>query len=112
MIATRFIVDAQLPPALARQLSSKGEGAIHVLDKNMMESSDSLIWELALRENLVIITKDEDFQMRASISTEFPTIIWVRIGNSSKKSLLHFFDKKWERIKQELANGSKLIELV
>ena len=112
MIVAKYIVDAQLPPALARYLCSKGEDAVHVLDKNMMESSDSLIWELALRENLVIITKDEDFQMRASISIEFPTIIWVRIGNASKKSLLSFFDKKWKQIKQELDNGSKLIELV
>ena len=52
-----YIVDAQLPPALARFLSSKGEDAIHVLDKQMMESSDSEIWDLALEEKLVIITK-------------------------------------------------------
>ncbi len=108
----KFIVDAQLPPALARYLSSKGEDAVHVLDKDMMEASDSIIWEFALREKRIIITKDEDFQMRASISTEFPTIIWVRIGNASKQSLLDFFDNKWEQIIQELENGAKLIELV
>ena len=49
----KFIVDAQLPPALARFLSVKGENAIHVLDKQMMESSDSKIWELALKEDLI-----------------------------------------------------------
>ena len=36
----KFIVDAQLPPALARFLASKGEDVIHVLDVQMMESSD------------------------------------------------------------------------
>lgn len=40
----KFIIDAQLPPALARYLSSKGVDAIHVLDLDMMESSDSEIW--------------------------------------------------------------------
>ena len=43
----KFIVDAQLPPALARYLSSLGEDVIHVLDVDMMESSDSIIWDLA-----------------------------------------------------------------
>ncbi len=64
----KFIVDAQLPPALARFLTAKGESAIHVLDKQMMKASNSEIWDLALQENFIIITKDEDFQMRASVS--------------------------------------------
>jgi len=85
----KYIVDAQLPPALARFLSGRGENAIHALDVEMMESSDALIWEYALKESLVIITKDEDFQIRASISTKFPTIIWVRIGNCSKNAIIY-----------------------
>jgi len=108
----KYIVDAQLPPALARYLSSNGEDAIHVLDIDMMESSDSLIWDYALKEERVIITKDEDFQVRASISTTYPTIIWVRIGNCSKKILISFFKEKWDQIQQELNNGTKLVELV
>jgi len=77
----KFIVDAQLPPALARFLAAKGEDIIHVVDVKMMASSDSEIWELALKNSLIIITKDEDFQIRASVSTQFPKIVWVRIGN-------------------------------
>ncbi len=107
----KFIVDAQLPPALARYLSSLGEDAIHVLDVDMMESSDSIIWDLALRENRVIISKDEDFQIRASVSIKSPKLIWVRIGNTSKKSLLQVFEKQWAQIKIELDNGENLIEL-
>lgn len=107
----KFLVDAQLPPALARFLTAKGENAIHVLDKQMMESSDSEIWELALKESLIIITKDEDFQMRATVSATPPKIIWVRLGNSTKKVLLNFFEEKWGRIKHELENGVNLVEL-
>ncbi len=107
----KFIVDAQLPPALARYLSSLGEDAIHVLDVDMMESSDSIIWDLALKKNLVIITKDEDFQIRASVSSKAPKLIWVRIGNTSKKALLQVFEKQWGKIKVELDNGEILIEL-
>jgi len=77
----------------------------------MMESSDSEIWELALKESLIIITKDEDFQMRATVNTASPKIIWVRLGNSTKKVLLKAFEEKWGRIKHELENGINLIEL-
>ncbi len=108
----KYLVDAQLPPALARFLTSKGEDVIHVLDVEMMESSDGMIWDYALQDNRIIITKDEDFQMRASVSTDFPIIIWVRIGNCTRKALLTFFDKKWEKIKSELETGAQLIELI
>ena len=108
----KFIIDAQLPPALARFLVEKGENAVHVMDLLMMESSDSAIWGLALKDGLVIITKDEDFQVRASVSSQFPKIVWVRIGNCSKKVLLDFFEKKWKQIKAELDNGASLVELL
>ena len=35
----RFIIDAQLPPALARFLASLGEEAIHVLDAGLLEAT-------------------------------------------------------------------------
>ena len=42
----RFIVDAQLPPALARFLASLGEEAIHVLDAGLLEADDGEIWSI------------------------------------------------------------------
>ncbi len=108
----KFIVDAQLPPALARFLAARGEDAVHVLDIQMMESSDSQIWDLSLQDGLVIVTKDEDFQLRASVSANHPKIIWVRVGNCSKKALLAFFDQKWGEVKAELTNGAHLVELI
>ncbi len=108
----KYLVDAQLPLALARFLTANGEDALHVLDVKMMESSDSEIWDLAMREEMVIITKDEDFQVRASVTQHHPVIIWVRIGNCSKKTLLDFFEKRWREMKIELDNGATLIELL
>lgn len=108
----KFLIDAQLPPALARFMTAQGENARHVLDLDMMEASDSAIWNLALRENLIIITKDEDFQIRATLTSPCPKIVWVRIGNCSKKNLLLFFDKQLEKIKFELNNGENLVELL
>jgi predicted nuclease of predicted toxin-antitoxin system len=60
----RFLVDAQLPPALARWLAVDGHTAEHVADRNMEAASDPAIWDCALREAAVVITKDEDFALR------------------------------------------------
>jgi predicted nuclease of predicted toxin-antitoxin system len=110
-MAYKFIVDAQLPPALARYLSSLGEDAIHVLDADMMEAPDSAIWDLALAQQRIIISKDEDFQIRASVTENSPKLIWVRVGNTSKQAILQLFEKQWAQIIQELDNGEPLIEL-
>lgn len=50
----RFLVDAQLPPALARWLVAEGHAAEHVADKGLGAASDAEIWEHALRETWVI----------------------------------------------------------
>ncbi len=70
---------------MARFLTAKGEDAVHVLDVEMMGSSGSEIRDFAMYEEMMIITKDEDFQVRASDTLYRPVIIWGRIGNYSKK---------------------------
>ena len=57
----RFIVDAQLPPALARWLAAAGHDAEHVADRQMETASDATIWDFSLWAPAVIVTKDQDF---------------------------------------------------
>ncbi len=57
----RFLVDAQLPAALARWLATKGHEAEHVADLDMQAAPDSTIWNHALYAGRSILTKDEDF---------------------------------------------------
>jgi predicted nuclease of predicted toxin-antitoxin system len=68
----RFLVDAQLPPALARWLTAAGHEAEHVADRDMQAASGTATWDLALREQTVIITKDEDFVQRHALATTGP----------------------------------------
>src|SRR5204863_464754 len=63
----RFLVDAQLPPALARWLAANGHAAEHVADRQLEAASDAAIWDCALREAAAIITKDEDFALRKAL---------------------------------------------
>jgi predicted nuclease of predicted toxin-antitoxin system len=42
----RFLVDAQLPPGLARYLAVRGHEAEHVWVINLSHSDDSVFWKL------------------------------------------------------------------
>lgn len=44
----RFLVDAQLPPALAKWLVGQGHTASHVLDLALDRASDTANWNTAI----------------------------------------------------------------
>lgn len=108
----RFLVDAQLPPALARYLASVAHQAEHVYDIGMGEATDSAIWNYAIQNNAAIITKDEDFVIRASVNEIGPPVVWVRVGNVGKQALLHWIEPMLPLIVREIEAGEKLVELI
>ena len=107
----RWIIDAQLPPALARLLDQRGHKAEHVGDVALREADDNEIWQWALDHDAVIITKDEDFPIRASASRSAPRIVWLRIGNASRVALLAWLETRLPAIEIRLEQGEKLIEV-
>ena len=54
----KFLVDAQLPPGLARWLSDQGYSAQHVNDVGLAGAEDSVIWNHALGVDAIIVTKE------------------------------------------------------
>jgi len=105
------LVDAQLPPALARLLSERGHFANHVADIGLQDSDNSVIWQWALAHNAVILTKDEDFHRRSLLSRQAPRIVWLRIGNTSKRALLAWFEPLLAQVEAALTNGETLVEV-
>jgi predicted nuclease of predicted toxin-antitoxin system len=81
----RFLVDAQLPPALARWLAAAGREAEHVADVGLGDASDRTIWNYALAAGAVIISKDEDFSQRKALGDEGPAIVWIRLRNTRRR---------------------------
>ena len=107
----RLLVDAQLPPALAHWLSECGHEATHVLDEGMMEAGDQQIWAHAARLGAGNISKDEDFVQLRTLHPEGPVVIWVRLGNTTRRELLARFSGFLPSIEAALAAGERLIEL-
>jgi hypothetical protein len=66
----RSIVDAQLPPALARMLVDLGHEAQHVLDLNLQAVDDSVIWGFALEYDVV---RDSPAHQGRGLSSSIPS---------------------------------------
>lgn len=106
-----FLVDNQLPAALARFLSAAGHPAQHVLDVTLNEADDRPIWDYAKTHSLIVISKDEDFVHLVQRPGEAGRLLWVRIGNCRNESLLTAFESALAKIEQSFAAGQRLVEL-
>jgi predicted nuclease of predicted toxin-antitoxin system len=106
-----FLVDAQLPPALAKALKNAGHEALHVEEVGLRHAKDAVIWNYALQQGAAIITKDEDFVDRFRRQSNGPAIVWLRIGNASSKALLLWVLPLLPALAQRIQAGDKLIEL-
>ena len=108
----KFLVDAQLPPALAGWLREAGHEAVHVEDLGLREANDSAIWKHALENGATIVTKDEDFAVRAAQAANTPIIVWLRVGNTTNRVLRAWIEPRLPGVMQLAAQGSRLVEVV
>jgi len=108
----KFLVDAQLPPALAHWLREAGHEATHVEDAGLRDAEDGEIWTHALENGAVIMTKDEDFAARSTQASTAPVIVWLRGGNATNSALRAWVEARLPGILQLLDAEKHLIEVV
>ena len=111
MTSVRFLVDAQLPPALARLLEEHGHVAEHVTEIGPADAPDRDLWLYALEHGAVLVTKDEDFADMVATGAEAPSVVWIRVGNTRRAALLAWFEPLIDQIVEMVSEGSRLIEL-
>src|SRR5437763_17062131 len=79
----RLLIDANLSPALVSLLEDVFPGSLHVLSIHEESAEDSDIWDYALKHDLIIVTKDSDFDNMSQLASKSPKIVWLRRGNCS-----------------------------
>ncbi len=107
----RFLIDNQLPSALAAWLRDKGQQAEHVLEVGLAQGKDTPIWHYAQTQGAVIITKDEDFAEWIRRGRSGPQVVWLRIGNTTKRSLFAWLEPLLPSILRQLEQGDRLVEV-
>ena len=106
----RFLIDAQLPPALARQLRSLDHEAEHVNDIALGGAPDTDIWSYAVTAGAILITKDGDFAHLARQPTGTP-VVWIRLGNTTNTALWRTLEPLLAEMFDALEGGERLIEI-
>jgi predicted nuclease of predicted toxin-antitoxin system len=106
----RFVVDANLPPDLARLLKQLGHDASHVYRFGLEGTRDNLIWQKAKELNGVIVSKDYDFVMMHQ-RDQSVSVIYYNRGNIKKSELLAHFSSIMPEIVSALNVGETLIEI-
>lgn len=107
----KFLVDQQLPLALARRISTQAHDAVHVRELGLERAEDLDIWREARIQGATIVSKDADFAGIARIQPGHPPVVWVRFGNCTNDALIQRFASVWPQVMSELESGAALVEL-
>jgi predicted nuclease of predicted toxin-antitoxin system len=107
----KFLVDAQLPRALAEWFLRQGHEVVHTLDlPDGNRTKDAILLEFTNKEGRTLVTKDADFQLSFELRKGPPKLLLVSTGNISNGDLLAIFQRNERTILDELQKGS-FIEL-
>ena len=106
----KFLVDNQLPTAVARWIAAKGHDAVHVLDRGLAQTDDRMLWQVACNEGRIMVSKDEDFFILAVHPGATGHLLWLRMGNCRKQALLDALEKNWSSIELAFLSGQQVVE--
>jgi predicted nuclease of predicted toxin-antitoxin system len=102
----KFIVDAQLPRRLARELTALGADALHTLElPTANRTPDGELRRGAVAENRIVVTKDGDFVDWFLLHGAPPKLFFISTGNITNDELLTLVRGNWPTIAQMLAQG-------
>jgi predicted nuclease of predicted toxin-antitoxin system len=101
----KFLVDVNLPKKF---YYFKTADFIHVADINP-RMTDREIWDYALKNNLILLSKDADFYDLFLIKEKHPKVVNFRFGNLTLNDLHHYFLKFWPTIIDHLDTASFII---
>ena len=101
----KFLVDVNLPKKF---YYFKTADFIHVVDINPC-MTDRDIWDYAIINDMVLLSKDADFYDLFLIAENHPKVINFRFGNFTLKELHLYFQKFWPTIIVHLGTSSFII---
>lgn len=107
----RFLIDNQLPIALAMHLRERGHDCLHVLDLHLEEADDRFLWEYCIRENRILLSKDWDFIYLAIRPGDAGRLGWLRVGNCRNETLIRSMDEAHDRIVAAFESGRRVVEV-
>lgn len=85
----KLILDQNLSRRILPAIKEEFPESTHVVHLGMDRDDDLDIWNHALSEGFVIVTKDKDFLHRSVLVGHPPKVIHLTIGNCSAQTIAH-----------------------
>ncbi|ELR99770.1 DUF5615 family PIN-like protein [Gloeocapsa sp. PCC 73106] len=95
----QLLFDHNLSHCLMKTLADTYPSSNHLYLMKLDQVSDNIVWEIAKKQNYIIVTKDSDFNELLMIRGFPPKVIWIRSGNCSTKTIETLLRKNYEVIR-------------
>ncbi len=80
---TSLLFDENLSHKLPAKLADVYPGSAHVRQVGLLGAGDERVWDYAVRNGLVIVSKDDDFRQRSFLRGAPPKVVWLAVGNAT-----------------------------
>lgn len=90
----RLLFDENLSPHLADKLAANYPGTLHVRSVGLRGQEDVAIWEYARQNNLLIVSKDNDFRQLSFLKGPPPKVVWLSVGNAGTEAIFRLLRDK------------------
>jgi predicted nuclease of predicted toxin-antitoxin system len=107
----KLLLDENLSRRLVPFLQSAYPDSSQIALVGLEQASDRMIWQYALENNFVIVTKDADFYDLSMMLGTPPYLIWLQIGTADKAAVLSLLLDNAQAIQDGFSNGLACIEL-
>ena len=94
----KLLFDENLSPKLPNRLSDLFPSSLHVRDVGMKATTDTVVWDYAKENNLMIVSKDADMHDLSLLFGNPPKVIWLRLGNCSTSQVENLLRSNFKAI--------------
>jgi len=103
----KLLLDENISLKLVKFFTADFPESSHIDFLHMQGTTDTSIWEYALAENYIIVSKDNDFRQRSFLFGSPPKVIWLSVGNGGTKVIKELILKNIEVIQNFSQNSTE-----
>ena len=107
-----LLLDENLSSRLPTLLREIFADVRHVSSVLASEATDFEVWDYALSQGCLIVSKDSDFVYRATLSAQAPKVVWIRIGNCTTQEISNLLEQNFTLIQHFANSQDAILELI
>lgn len=107
----KLLLDENISYRLVDVLKDEFPGSKHVINVGLHGESDQTIYAYAVKENFVLVTKDDDFVALAATYAFSAPLVLVRLGNVSNHQLLVALQGLSDRLTALIDSQIRIVEI-